>query len=67
MLIWFVYWNYRFFYINFNFKGSFNGKELMIMLRGGFERITLQLGKIEFRIIFLFQILKFIFYLLIDN
>jgi hypothetical protein len=37
------------------------------MLRGGFERITLQLGKIEIRIIFLFQILKFYFLLLIDN
>jgi hypothetical protein len=33
----------------------------MIILQGGFERITLQLDKIEIQIIVLFQILKFYF------
>jgi len=35
-------------------------RELIIILQGGIER-TLKLGKIEFKIFFLFQILKFYF------
>jgi hypothetical protein len=31
---------------------NLNARELIIILRGGFGRITLQLGKIEFKIFF---------------
>jgi len=47
---------------------NLNGRELIIMLRGEFERITVQLGKIEFRIIFFYyKYYNFIFHLLSDN
>jgi ABC-type multidrug transport system permease subunit len=48
---------------------NLNGRELIIMLRGEFERITVQLGKIEFRIIFFITnitILFFIYYQIIN-
>jgi len=40
-------------------RDKLNWIELMIMLRGEFRRITLQLGNIEIKIIILFKILKF--------
>jgi hypothetical protein len=40
-------------------RENLNWIELIIMLRGGFRRITLQLGNIEIKIIILFKILKF--------
>ena len=54
------------YYVNsFTTRKNLNGMEAIIMLRGGFERITLRLSNIEIRIIFLFQILKktFVIYL----
>jgi hypothetical protein len=48
---------------------NLNAKELIIMLRGEFERITVQLGKIEFRINFFITnitILIFIYYQIIN-
>jgi len=42
---------------------NLNERELIIMLQGGFERIMLQLTKIKIKIIFLFQILKFNFFM----
>jgi len=41
-----------------NIRQNLSGIKQMIMLRGGFRRIMLQLGNIEIMIIFLFQILK---------
>jgi hypothetical protein len=45
-----------------------NERALMIMLRGGFKRITLLLGKIKIRMIFVYsKYQNFIFYLLTYN
>jgi hypothetical protein len=40
-----------------------NAREMIIMLRRGFERIMLQLGKIEFKIIFLIPNIKILFFI----
>jgi len=40
---------------------------LATLLQGGFGRITLQLGKIEMKIIFLILLFNFIIHLLTDN
>jgi hypothetical protein len=42
---------------------NLNGRELIIMLRGEFERITVQLGKIEFRIIFFITNITILFFI----
>jgi hypothetical protein len=45
-----------------------NERALMIMLRGGFKRITLLLGKIKIRMIFVYsKYQNFIFHLLTYN
>ena len=40
-----------------------NGRELIIILRGEFGTIMLQLGKIEFRIIFFIPNIKILFFI----
>jgi hypothetical protein len=49
------------FYNFFTAREIFNGRERMIIVQGGFGRITLQLGKIEIKIIFFIPNTKILF------
>jgi len=56
MLIWLVYWKFSF--INFYFKEKFEWDRD----DNNVTRIKLQLGKIEFRIMFFIPTIKILFY-----
>ena len=59
-----VYWNYwNLPFINFWCKENFEWERAKIMVWGGFERITLQLDKIEIKIIFFIQNTKILFFI----
>jgi hypothetical protein len=51
------------FYNFFTAREIFNGRERMIIVQGGFGRITLQLGKIEIKIIFFIPNTKILFFI----